>query len=116
MDNATKAVLYILFNMCSSLGIVFANKAVFAVFHFPYPFLLTLIHIIFTAVGMQVMASVRTRASSFPSVAGEHANKRGAARSRHMPELSRIFRSASRLCTGKRFQLARYAGLVVKCR
>lgn len=53
------AVLYILFNMASSLGIVFANKAVFAVFHFPYPLLLTLIHISFTAVGMQFMAMVR---------------------------------------------------------
>jgi hypothetical protein len=59
MDNATTAVLYILFNMASSLGIVFANKAVFAVFKFPYPFCLTLIHITFTAVGMQGMAAVR---------------------------------------------------------
>ena len=53
------AWLYIMFNIASSLSIVFANKAVFAVYHFPYPFLLTLIHIAFTAVGMQIMASVR---------------------------------------------------------
>lgn len=57
--DTTTAALYVLFNMASSLGIVFANKAVFAVFHFPYPFLLTLIHIVFTALGMQVMAMVR---------------------------------------------------------
>lgn len=58
-DTAT-AALYVMFNIASSLGIVFANKAVFAVFHFPYPLMLTLIHICFTAVGMQVMAAVRS--------------------------------------------------------
>ena len=62
-SDAKTAVFYVLFNMASSLGIVFANKAVFAVFHFPYPFLLTLIHIAFTAVGMQVMAMVRSTLS-----------------------------------------------------
>jgi hypothetical protein len=59
MEGGTRAVVYILFNMASSLGIVFANKAVFAIFKFPFPFLLTLIHIVFTALGMQLMAMVR---------------------------------------------------------
>jgi hypothetical protein len=44
---------------------VFANKAVFAIYGFPYPVLLTWIHILFTAVGMHIMAAVR-RASSWP--------------------------------------------------
>jgi hypothetical protein len=59
MQGGTRAVLYILFNMAASLGIVFANKAVFAIFKFPFPVVLTLIHIIFTAFGMQIMSMVR---------------------------------------------------------
>jgi hypothetical protein len=61
MENVSLAVFYVFFNMASSLGIVFSNKAVFAVFHFPFPFLLTIIHIVFTAFGMQIMAMVRSR-------------------------------------------------------
>lgn len=56
-----KAVSYILLNVAASLAIVFSNKAVFAIFQFPYPFLLTLIHITFTAFGMRLLALVRPR-------------------------------------------------------
>lgn len=49
------AWLYIIFNFASALGIVFANKAVFAVFQFPYPIGLTWIHSVFTMAGMQLM-------------------------------------------------------------
>eukprot|EP00892_Ulva_mutabilis_P003122 jgi/Ulvmu1/12810/UM097_0039.1 len=49
------AWLYIIFNFASALGIVFANKAVFAIFKFPYPIGLTWIHSLFTMAGMQLM-------------------------------------------------------------
>lgn len=52
------AWLYIIFNFASALGIVFANKAVFAIFSFPYPIGLTWIHSIFTMAGMQLMRMV----------------------------------------------------------
>jgi hypothetical protein len=53
------SALYVVFNMISAVGIVFANKAVFAIYKFPYPVLLTFVHIAFTALGMQIMAFVR---------------------------------------------------------
>jgi hypothetical protein len=53
------AWLCIVFNVASALSIVFANKAVFAVFSFPFPVLLTWIHTIVTMVGMQLMCMVR---------------------------------------------------------
>jgi hypothetical protein len=59
MKSAVLAIAYILFNMVSAIGIVFANKAVFAVYNFPNPVLLTFIHIAFTAVGMHLMGMVR---------------------------------------------------------
>lgn len=52
------AWLYIIFNFASALGIVFANKAVFAIFQFPYPIGLTWIHSVFTMAGMQLMCMV----------------------------------------------------------
>lgn len=55
------AWLYIVFNFASALGIVFANKAVFAIYLFPYPIGLTWIHSIFTMAGMQLMRAVSVR-------------------------------------------------------
>jgi hypothetical protein len=52
------APLYIMFNVASALSIVFANKAVFAVYRFPYPVYLTVMHTAFTAVGTHFMAKV----------------------------------------------------------
>lgn len=51
------APLYILFNVVAALSIVFANKAVFAVYRFPYPVYLTVIHTAFTTVGTHLMAT-----------------------------------------------------------
>jgi hypothetical protein len=55
------AGIYILCNVASALSIVFANKAVFAIFQFPYPVFLTLIHTAFTMVGTHLMSMVRIR-------------------------------------------------------
>ena len=58
-SNSFLAPLYILFNVVAALSIVFANKAVFAVYRFPYPVYLTVIHTAFTTVGTHFMATVR---------------------------------------------------------
>lgn len=58
--NSHLAPLYILFNVVAALSIVFANKAVFAVYRFPYPVYLTVIHTAFTTVGTHFMAMVRS--------------------------------------------------------
>ena len=62
--NTYLAPLYILFNVVAALSIVFANKAVFAVYRFPYPVYLTVIHTAFTTVGTHLMATVRYFPSS----------------------------------------------------
>lgn len=47
--------------MVSASGIVFANKAVMTTFGFKFIYALTLIHTIFTLVGMQIFSvAVRT--------------------------------------------------------
>jgi solute carrier family 35 protein E3 len=46
--------LYLFFNASSSIGIVFANKVVFQNYNFKFGTLLTLIHFIFTFLGLEV--------------------------------------------------------------
>lgn len=46
--------LYLIFNASSSIGIVFANKVVFQNYNFKFGTLLTLIHFIFTFLGLEV--------------------------------------------------------------
>ena len=43
--------------LCSASAVVFANKAVFVKFGFHFTYMLTLIHTLFTLVGMWVMSS-----------------------------------------------------------
>lgn len=45
-----KAVLYILMNIASGTGIVFANKIVMSIYHFHFVYALTLIHTVVTMV------------------------------------------------------------------
>ena len=47
-----RPLTYAAFNTLAAVGITFANKAVFAVFHFNYVYLLTLIHALATVAGM----------------------------------------------------------------
>jgi hypothetical protein len=49
------AALYVLLNIASTCGIVFANKLVLSTFGFAYPVALTLVHALFTALGMELM-------------------------------------------------------------
>ena len=58
MSPNAKACLYVLFNVSSASAIVFANKAVFAVHHFQFPYALTLVHTVVTVVGMAAFASL----------------------------------------------------------
>jgi solute carrier family 35 protein E3 len=51
---AVRIPFYLALNACSSVGIVFANKVVFQIFKFKYGTLLTLIHFIFTFLGLEV--------------------------------------------------------------
>ena len=53
-----KAGLYLLMNILSGTGIVFANKAVFTLFHFHFIYALTFTHAAITAVGMQLFCSM----------------------------------------------------------
>lgn len=46
--------LYLFFNAASSIGIVFANKVVFQTYKFKFGTLLTLIHFVFTFLGLEV--------------------------------------------------------------
>jgi len=48
--NGARAVLYILMNVASGTGIVFANKIVLSVYKFHYVYALTLIHTVVTMV------------------------------------------------------------------
>ena len=45
-------------NIASASGIVFANKLVFSAYHFNFTCTLTLIHTLFTFVGMKVLAQL----------------------------------------------------------
>jgi solute carrier family 35 protein E3 len=56
--NGYLAAFYCLFNIIVASAIVFANKAVFSLYHFKFVFALTLIHTIFTWVGMSLLAGV----------------------------------------------------------
>ena len=47
-----RPLTYAAFNTLAAVGITFANKAVFAVFHFNYVYLLTFIHALATVAGM----------------------------------------------------------------
>lgn len=49
---ASKAALYSLFNIVAGTSIVFANKSVFAVYHFKFTCALTWVHTAFTIVGL----------------------------------------------------------------
>ncbi len=51
---AVRIPFYLALNACSSVGIVFANKVVFQIYKFKYGTLLTLIHFIFTFLGLEV--------------------------------------------------------------
>lgn len=44
-------------SLCSASAVVFANKAVFTKYSFRFTYMLTLIHTLFTLVGMWVMSS-----------------------------------------------------------
>lgn len=57
-----RPVAYVLLNVFSATAIVMANKAVFSTYGFHFIYALTLIHCIFTTVGMWLMA----RANLFP--------------------------------------------------
>ena len=59
MELSIRTLFYIFLNWVSGVGIVFANKAVFVLFNFKSPIALTLIHLLFTALGMRLMAQVR---------------------------------------------------------
>lgn len=49
------AAAYVLLNIASTCGIVFANKLVLSTFGFSFPVALTLLHALFTAAGMELM-------------------------------------------------------------
>ena len=51
-NSTLNALLYALFNISSASAIVFANKAVFSVYKFNFPFALTLVHTLVTMAGM----------------------------------------------------------------
>lgn len=51
-DLDLRPLTYAAFNTLAAVGITFANKAVFAVFHFNYVYLLTFIHALATVAGM----------------------------------------------------------------
>eukprot|EP01025_Chloroclados_australasicus_P033222 TRINITY_DN3381_c0_g1_i10.p1 TRINITY_DN3381_c0_g1~~TRINITY_DN3381_c0_g1_i10.p1 ORF type:complete len:353 (-),score=36.90 TRINITY_DN3381_c0_g1_i10:1317-2375(-) len=53
-----RAVMYLLFNLASVCGVVFANKAVFKVFNFNFAYALTWIHAIATMFGMHAFQSL----------------------------------------------------------
>jgi hypothetical protein len=53
-----RALIYACFNVASASGIVFANKAVFAVHHFNFTYTLTLTHTLVTVLGMWAFARV----------------------------------------------------------
>ena len=55
--NQFKAVLYILLNVASGTGIVFANKIVLSVYKFHFVYALTLIHTTATMVGTHLSLS-----------------------------------------------------------
>ena len=50
--------LYMLLNLCSSVGIVMANKWVFDIQHFKFGTLLTVIHFVATFAGLEVCAKM----------------------------------------------------------
>jgi solute carrier family 35 protein E3 len=52
--NRYRIPLYLFLNASSSIGIVFANKVVFQIYNFKFGTLLTLIHFVFTALGLEV--------------------------------------------------------------
>ena len=51
-NNTLNAILYALFNISSASAIVFANKAIFSVYQFDFPFTLTFVHTLVTVAGM----------------------------------------------------------------
>lgn len=53
-----KTGLYLLMNILSGTSIVFANKAVFSLFHFRFIYALTFTHAVVTAVGMSLFCTV----------------------------------------------------------
>ena len=53
-----KAGLYLLINILSGTGIVFANKAVFSLLHFHFIYALTFTHAVTTAAGMALFGAV----------------------------------------------------------
>ena len=55
--SAVKAVVYTLFNISVGCGIVFANKAVFAIYNFKFVYALTLVHTVVTMIGMWLFAA-----------------------------------------------------------
>ena len=67
-DLDLRPLAYAAFNTLAAVGITFANKAVFAVFHFNYVYLLTFIHALATVAGMHgapgVMFSSYSRTGS----------------------------------------------------
>ncbi|KAK9827987.1 hypothetical protein WJX81_005426 [Elliptochloris bilobata] len=52
-----RPLTYAAFNTFAAVGITFANKAVFSVFHFNYVYMLTLIHALATVAGMHAFAA-----------------------------------------------------------
>ena len=52
--NKYRVPFYLFLNASSSIGIVFANKVVFQMYNFKYGTLLTLIHFICTAIGLEI--------------------------------------------------------------
>lgn len=59
MASSSRAMLYIFFNVAVAVSIVFVNKAIFVVYAFNFPIALTLLHLVFTAFGLRVLASMR---------------------------------------------------------
>ena len=53
-----KAGLYLLLNIVSGTGIVFANKAVFSLYKFRFIYALTLTHAVATALGMSLFCAL----------------------------------------------------------